>query len=66
MSVTVSLSRDVLVAKGACVEGIAFFDAVADGAAEVVVEWSPLAWLWLPWSGWLFHRGLVQIGSAHV
>lgn len=58
ITVTVTVTRLSLVESDACSAGLAFFDAVADGADSISFELTPLAWVWLEaegccWASWL-------------
>ena len=55
---TITIHRSAIVEYGACPEGLAFFDAIADGAESIEVDVTPLAWVWLEsdgrgWASWL-------------
>ena len=71
MSTYVYLTRDDLVSRGACRDGLAMFDAIAalrGKRRKIRLEWSSLSWFWLEADGrrfasWLYGQGLVPMPS---
>ena len=58
MRITITITRADLVERDACAEGLAFFDAVAEGRESITIEVTPLTWVWLEsggrcWAAWL-------------
>ena len=63
---TVTIARADLIAHDACGDGFALYDAIAAEMStpdEITIPWGPLAWLWCPFSQWLYSCGLVPMPS---
>lgn len=63
-NLTLRVYRKRLVDNEACADGLALYDAIADGAKSIKMRWTPLAQVWLAvgapaFAGWLRDCGIV-------